>query len=80
MLSDTLFEAIEEIEMYEKNYPDLYGGRWKEEIAEVKAVMRKLQRKLDTPPTSKQVKAHVERKAAEERKAKKSTAKKSQKG
>jgi hypothetical protein len=78
MLSDTLFEAIEEIEMYEKNYPQVYGGI-KDEIAEVKAVMRKLQRKLDTPPSFRQVEATKGGTAANAKKAKKSAAKKSRK-
>ena len=49
MISDVLFEAIEEIERYETEFPKVYEGLT--ELAEVKAAMSKLQRKLDTPPS-----------------------------
>ena len=51
MLSDTLSEAIEEIERYQREMPDVYDYI-KEEINQVKEAMRKLQIELDTPPVS----------------------------
>ena len=49
MISDVLFEAVQEIERYEAECPESYGDI-KEEIAAVKNSMRALQQKLDTPP------------------------------
>ena len=49
MISDTLFEAIEEIERYEEEFPGTYDYV-KEEIADVKERMRSLQMKLDSSP------------------------------
>lgn len=49
MISDTLFEAVTEIERYQKNFPKAYSGL-KAEIDTVKAVMNALRAYLDCPP------------------------------
>lgn len=53
MISDTLFEAIAEIEEYEAKCAEGEGyrsPRWKAKIAAVKDAMRTLQEELDTSP------------------------------
>jgi len=49
MMSDVLFDAIRDIEEYEKKFPDVYG-QMKNQIARVKEAMRELQRELDRMP------------------------------
>jgi hypothetical protein len=49
MISDVLFEAIEEIERYQREFPRSYD-EIKPDIEAVKAKMRALQRFLDTLP------------------------------
>jgi hypothetical protein len=51
MISDVLAEAIEEIERYQQDMPDLYcgPGTFGQEIDQVKAAMRRLLVKLDSP-------------------------------
>jgi hypothetical protein len=50
MISDTLSEALDEIEEYEAKMPETYGDpETKAEIAKVKAAMRALMKRLDTP-------------------------------
>lgn len=51
MLSDILFEAIQDIEYYQNEpvFQRIYGPM-EEEINQVKEVMRRLQEKLDMPP------------------------------
>jgi hypothetical protein len=49
MISDVLFEAIAEIEQWQERVPFAYHD-YKQEIATVKRVMRRLQNKLDTNP------------------------------
>ena len=49
MLSDTLFEALCEIEMYEKDLPQCYADS-AEEIRTVKLEMRILQLRFDMVP------------------------------
>ena len=44
MISDILFDALQNIEDYEKTYPEMYEGS---QLVEVKAAMRKLQRELE---------------------------------
>jgi peptidoglycan hydrolase CwlO-like protein len=51
MISDVLFEAIEEIERYQNDLPQCYD-EIREEINAVKETMRALQIKLDTPPST----------------------------
>lgn len=48
MLSDTLFEAIQEIEYYQKEYPEIYG-EIQEHIDWIKETMKDLQQKIDNP-------------------------------
>jgi hypothetical protein len=50
MISDTLFRACSEIEYYLEKFPDVYLDL-EEEIRTILVAMRKLQKKLDTPPT-----------------------------
>ncbi len=49
MISDTLFDAIDEIETYQMKYPECYG-ELKDDIEVVKKVMSGLQERLDQPP------------------------------
>jgi hypothetical protein len=49
MLGDVLFEALQDIEFYQEEYPQLYD-RYREEIEQLKEQMRRLQVTLDTPP------------------------------
>lgn len=49
MLSDTLFEAIAEIDCCEKEFPEIYG-HWRDHISIVKAVMGSLMELLDRVP------------------------------
>ena len=49
MISDTLFEAVTEIERYQRDFPNAYSGL-KAEIDKVKAVMNALRAYLDCPP------------------------------
>jgi hypothetical protein len=46
MLSDTLFDALAEIEIYQKERPQVYDP-WTEDIAIVKHVMSALMERLD---------------------------------
>ncbi len=48
MLSDVLFEAVEEIERCQADFAEAYAP-YKDEIEEVKKAMRELQAKLDSP-------------------------------
>jgi len=48
MISDTLCEAIQEIEEYQKRLPEFYDGI-KEDIEVVKDVMDSLRERLDEP-------------------------------
>lgn len=50
MISDTLFEALAEIEHYQKKFPKAYSGL-KAEIDKVKAVMNAMRSYLDFPPS-----------------------------
>jgi molecular chaperone GrpE (heat shock protein) len=47
MISDVLCDALEEIERYEKQFPDVYGDK-REELARVKAAMDNLRKELDS--------------------------------
>lgn len=51
MLSDTLFDAVSEIEFYQTKYPELYD-KARPQIDALKEQMRALQQMLDgmTPP------------------------------
>ncbi len=49
MISDTLFDAIDEIEAYQLNHPECYD-ELKGDIEVVKMVMSGLQERLDQPP------------------------------
>jgi hypothetical protein len=49
MLADVLFEAIQDIEFYQEEYPQLYEP-YRAEIDYVKKLMQALQIKLDTQP------------------------------
>jgi hypothetical protein len=49
MISDILFEAIEEIERYQNDFSECYDDL-REEIDAVKDAMKALKIKLDTPP------------------------------
>ena len=58
MISDTLFEAVEEIKRYRRDMPDVYGDA--EVSAEIDAVveaMDALRAKLDAPPTAEELKS-----------------------
>jgi hypothetical protein len=48
MISDVLFDAVEEIENYQRDLPEAYEN-WRSLIAECKDAMRSLQKKLDDP-------------------------------
>ncbi len=50
MISDVLFEAIKEIERYQREMPHVYD-QYKTEIAHVKVEMSMLLAKLDAFPT-----------------------------
>lgn len=53
MISDVLFDALQEIERYERDFPHVYGeARMRERIASVKGAMNDLRAELDTPPAS----------------------------
>lgn len=50
MISDVLFEAVSDIEDYERDLPHVYGDPLtKAKIARVKEAMRELQAELDSP-------------------------------
>jgi hypothetical protein len=49
MLGDLLFEAIQDIEFYQEEYPQLYE-QYREEIERLKDQMRHLQTTIETPP------------------------------
>ena len=49
MISDTLFEAVTEIERYQTDFPNAYGES-KEAIEKVKVAMIALRSYLDCPP------------------------------
>ena len=49
MLGDLLFEAMQDIEFYQEEYPQLYE-QYREEIERLKDHMRGLQATLETPP------------------------------
>ena len=48
MLGDVLFEALQDIEFYQEEYPQLYE-RYREEIEQLKEQMRRLQATLEPP-------------------------------
>lgn len=48
MISDVLFDAIVEIEWYQRAFPDVYQ-EFQEDLTLLKDAMRTLQVKLDTP-------------------------------
>lgn len=50
MISDVLFEAVEQIEEYQKAMPQCYDSI-KDRIDKVKGEMKELQIFLDTPPS-----------------------------
>jgi hypothetical protein len=50
MISDELYEAIEEIERYQRSFPKCYDGL-RVEIGKVTAVMNALKTWLDCPPS-----------------------------
>lgn len=50
MISDVLFEAIAEIERYQRSFPKSYDGL-RVEIGKVTAVMNALKTLLDCPPS-----------------------------
>lgn len=50
MISDILSGAEHDIENYQRDFPKCYHT-FREEIENVKAVMRALRIRLDTPPT-----------------------------
>jgi hypothetical protein len=54
MISDVLFDAIRDIEEYEKKFPHIYG-QMKNQIAQVKQAMRELERELDRMPTDEEI-------------------------
>lgn len=50
MISDVLSEAVEQIEIYEKDFPNCYGSpEMKTRIAAVKKAMNDLRMDLDNP-------------------------------
>ena len=49
MLSDTLFDAVQEIRWYQREYPQLYD-HLRSDIERVVQAMDALRRLLDTPP------------------------------
>jgi hypothetical protein len=49
MISDVLFDAVREIESYQRLFPDVYGPV-RDQIEQCKAGMTKLRRQLDQPP------------------------------
>jgi len=49
MLGDILFEAMQDIEFYQAEYPELYD-QYREEIERLKDQMRRLQTTIETPP------------------------------
>ena len=51
MISDVLFEALQEIERYQREMPDVYSDM-AADIERVKVEMQTLQRRLDTPPAA----------------------------
>ena len=48
MLSDVLFEAMQDIEFYQEAYPDLYD-QCREELEVIKNLMDMLRMKIDRP-------------------------------
>ena len=50
MISDVLFEAVERIDDYLHDLPEVYGGDLRERIIKLRGEMALLQRELDTPP------------------------------
>jgi len=48
MLSDVLFEAMQDIEFYQEAYPDLYD-QYREELEVIKNLMDMLRMKIDRP-------------------------------
>lgn len=50
MIPDMLFDAIEKIEKYQRDFPDIYD-HMKADIEAVKIIMRDLQRKLEITPS-----------------------------
>ncbi len=49
MIGDVLYDAIQELERYQREMPDSYDDM-RDEIEACKNAMRKLRRKLDLPP------------------------------
>ena len=49
MISDVLFEAVSEIERYQREMPDIYRPL-QSEIDDVKQVIERLRTKLDSAP------------------------------
>lgn len=49
MLSEILFDTVEEIERYQRIYPHIYN-RVEQDIEEIKTRIRALQSKLNAPP------------------------------
>jgi len=49
MLSDMLFDAIQDMVFYQEEYPQLYDA-YREEIETLKSLMKQLQIQLDCPP------------------------------
>lgn len=63
MISDVLFDVAEEIQNYQKDMPELYGG-YAPAIDTVSEVMQSLRELLDTPPLPSLGAAHRELEAA----------------
>lgn len=51
MISDTLSDAVSDIEAYLSGYPEVYGSM-EQEIRDLVEKMEVVRRKLDTPPTA----------------------------
>jgi hypothetical protein len=49
MLPDILFEAVQELEFYQAEYPQLYE-QYREEIDQIKNLMELLRVKIERPP------------------------------
>ena len=49
MLGDLLFEALQDIALYQEEYPQLYE-QYREEIERLKDQMHRLRTTIETPP------------------------------
>jgi DNA-directed RNA polymerase specialized sigma subunit len=60
MISDTLSDAVAEIDRYLRDFPQCYRGAIRSEIIAVREAMDALRCELDRPPTDEEIEQSLE--------------------